>query len=175
MKKKPLKVYGLPSEVLEKLSLISEKKYGHSNVSHLARDLLLKAAEEPTDTTDIPVYANSSEKTRMELKLPPKIAAWLESMANKQFMSSNMVALAILLEHIENHPVILDQDAHHLKVSNYQLVMIGRNLNQIARRLNAGENISLSSQQITDLKKFIDAHVGNVNHVLQTNRRRKRE
>ncbi|OSI13903.1 hypothetical protein, partial [Neisseria dumasiana] len=100
MKKKPLKVYGLPSEVLERLSLISERKYGNSNVSHLARDLLLQAAEEPTDTTDMPVYVNGSEKTRMELKLPPKIAAWLESMANKQFMSSNMVALAILLEHI---------------------------------------------------------------------------
>ena len=58
--------------------------------------------------------------------------------------------------------------------SNYQLLLIGRNINQIARRLNAGENVSLSSQQITDLKNFIDVHIGKVNHLLQIHRRRKR-
>ncbi|WP_107689088.1 plasmid mobilization relaxosome protein MobC [Neisseria wadsworthii] len=175
MKKKPLKVYGLPEAALEKLRLISVEKYGDANISHLARDLLLKEVENPVVHTDRPEYTNNPDKTRMELKLPTRIAAWLKLMAEKQYMSSNRVALAILMEYIDKHPVILDHDADLLRVSNYQLVMIGRNLNQIARHLNAGENVSLSSQQITDLKKFIEAHVGKVNHVLQTNRRRKRE
>ena len=45
-----------------------------------------------------------------------------------------------------------------LHQSNYQLVSIGRNLNQIARQLNMGEGVSLTSEQINALSQFIRQH-----------------
>lgn len=172
MKNKTLKVYGLSDKAMLKLQTLSEQKYGNSNVSNFARDLLLRAAEESADNTDIPKYAKGGAKSRMELKLPPKIAAWLNQMAENQQMSPNMVALSILLEAIDKHPVISERDTDILRTSNYQLVMIGRNLNQIARRLNAGENVSLSSRQIAELKDFIDVHISKVGALLRANQNR---
>lgn len=175
MKKPSLKVYGLPAAAMENLRILSEKKYGTPNISHLARDLLLHAAENTVGDTDLPTYSFKQPKTRLELKLPPKVSAWLNQTAEAHHMTPNMVALDILLEHIEKTPVLSGAEIEVLRTSNYQLVAIGRNVNQIARRMNAGENVSLSSKQLADLKEFIDAHTGKVGRVLQTNRRRKRE
>jgi hypothetical protein len=42
--------------------------------------------------------------------------------------------------------------------SNYQLLAIGRNLNQIARRLNEGGRETISIEKIADLTRTIDKH-----------------
>ena len=80
----------------------------------------------------------------------------------------------IIQSHIYQHPMISAHEADALYQSNYQLLTIGRNLNQIARRLNAGENASLTGNDIAALKAYIDAHTSKVAAVLQTHRRRKR-
>jgi hypothetical protein len=56
--------------------------------------------------------------------------------------------------------------------SNYQLLRIGRNLNQIARQLNAGEAANLSTVKIGQLHQFIEKHTSTVHEVLRTNKRR---
>ncbi|HEF5786750.1 mobilization protein [Burkholderia multivorans] len=42
--------------------------------------------------------------------------------------------------------------------SNYRLLAIGRNLNQIARRLNEGKNAKVTVEQIEKLTAIIDKH-----------------
>ncbi|APW37055.1 mobilization protein [Rhodoferax koreense] len=42
--------------------------------------------------------------------------------------------------------------------SNYQLLAVGRNLNQIARRLNEGKNKQLTVEHIEKLSRRIDKH-----------------
>ncbi|WP_373755409.1 hypothetical protein [Neisseria sp.] len=171
---KSLKVYGLPQNAMENLRTLSEKKYGSANVSNFARDLLLKVAEDTVGDTDIPKYSSKQAKTRMELKLPPKVAAWLNQTAEAQHMTPNAVALSILLEYIDKTPVLLGQEAQELHSSNYQLLRIGRNLNQMVKKMNFGEPVSLTLQHIVELKNLIDAHTEKVGRVLRANRKRGR-
>ena len=53
--------------------------------------------------------------------------------------------------------------------------MIGRNINQIARHLNAGESVSLTVQHIIELKQIIEQHTEKVGQVLLTHRKRVRK
>ena len=46
--------------------------------------------------------------------------------------------------------------------STYQLRAIGRNLNQIAKRLNEGEPASVKSEQLEKLASFIYKHTAKV-------------
>ena len=43
--------------------------------------------------------------------------------------------------------------------SNFQLLAVGRNLNQIARRLDEGEYEPVTVERIEELKRIVDAHV----------------
>ena len=54
--------------------------------------------------------------------------------------------------------------------SNTQLAAIGRNLNQIAHRLNAGENASLSARMIADLENIIRSHIAKTGNVIRAHR-----
>ncbi|QEY25794.1 plasmid mobilization relaxosome protein MobC [Neisseria zalophi] len=171
---KKIDVYGLSDAEIKTLREIAYKLYGKASVSLLAKKLLQKKLQAAAEPEPIQLPPPKCQK-RITLRLPDKDRAYLEAAADKRRGTINDVARDIIQSHISHHPILSAFETDTLSQSNYQLVMIGRNLNQIARRLNAGENVSLNSQQIGELKKFIDAHVGKVNHVLQTNRRRKRE
>lgn len=56
--------------------------------------------------------------------------------------------------------------------SNYQLLSIGRNLNQVARQLNMGESASITSEHIKELTRIIKQNTEKVADVLRTNRKR---
>ena len=49
---------------------------------------------------------------------------------------------------------------------------IGGNLNQIARKLNAGETAALTSQNIAELAAFIDQHTDKVGELIRQYRKR---
>ena len=109
---------------------------------------------------------------RLELKLPPHIADYLTRGAKIGKMSANRYALAILAGYIDQHPILTDNEVTALYQSNYQLVKIGKNLNQIARKLNAGETASLTSQNIAELAAFIDQHTDKVGELIRQYRKR---
>ncbi|MBR2252678.1 MAG: plasmid mobilization relaxosome protein MobC [Neisseriaceae bacterium] len=56
--------------------------------------------------------------------------------------------------------------------SNYQISAIGRNLNQIAKRLNAADGVSLTTTQIKQWRAEIQEHCQQVGNVLKENRKR---
>jgi hypothetical protein len=51
--------------------------------------------------------------------------------------------------------------------SNYQLLAIGRNLNQIAKNLNRGLQLTVTIEQIESLRKLIKDHTKRVSCVLR--------
>lgn len=164
----------MSDEEIKKLRELAFRRYGKASVSLLAKKLLQAQLEEAAEPEAVRLPPPKCGR-RITLRLPDKDRAWLEAAAVLHRSSINDVARDIIQSHIYRHPMPSAHEADVLAQSNYQLVMIGRNINQIARRLNAGESVSLSSRQIDELKKFIDEHIGKVNHVLQTNRRRRRE
>ncbi|WP_282822544.1 plasmid mobilization relaxosome protein MobC [Neisseria subflava] len=84
----------------------------------------------------------------------------------------NDIIRDIVQSHVRKHPLLTAAEVEVLFQSNYQLLSIGRNLNQIARQLNMGEGVSLTSEQINALSQFIRQHTQRVSDVLRTNRKR---
>lgn len=172
-KSRPVRVFGLSITELEALRELALKRYGKPSVSLLAKKLLQAQMETPEEPEAVKLPPPKCRR-RITVRLPDKDRAYLEAAAELRRGTINDVARDIIQSHIYRHPMLSAYEADTLYQSNYQLLLIGRNINQIARHLNAGENASLNSRQITELKKFIDAHIAKVNHVLQANRRRMR-
>lgn len=160
---KNIKVYGISPTAYAELEKISAARFGKPNISHLARDLLLAELNKPTIQNQSTEYKN---KTRLELKLPPHIADYLQQTAQIGQISANQLATAILQSYIDEIPVMTNSEINVLYQSNAQLLRIGRNLNQIAKQLNNFEPISLTSQHITNLHQYIQNHTGKVGKII---------
>ncbi len=61
------------------------------------------------------------------------------------------------------------QEIEILGQSNFQLLAVGRNLNQIARRLNEGKHEPVTVERIEELKEIIDAHVQKASDSIRAN------
>ena len=168
-----IKVYGLSQETCAHLAALSKQRYGKTNISLLARDLLLAELAKQSSTAEPPTHSTTTEaKTRLELKLPPHIAEYIHTAAQQGKMSPNRRALYILAEYIEQHPILTDNEITALYQSNVQRGAIGRNINQIARHLNTGEGASLTQRQLAELEQIITEHVKRVGIIIQKHRTR---
>lgn len=168
---KKIDVYGLTDEELSALRELAAEKYGKASVSLLAKKLLLAQLEEKANPT-IDTFPSVAGRKRITLRLPERDRAYLTAVAEQNHSSINDAARDILQAHIHRTPFLADNEVQALYQSNYQLLRIGRNLNQIARQLNAGESAVITTQHIQELKAVIDAHTDRVNNVLSTNRKR---
>ncbi|WP_037587641.1 plasmid mobilization relaxosome protein MobC [Stenoxybacter acetivorans] len=167
-----LKVYGIDGEMMKKLKIIAKQK-GCNGVSSLAKWLLNQACLEQNSLQAI-AHGTDDEagKYRLELKLFPDDYQYLQAVAAQQHMSANAVAVQLLRYHITKHPELSDKEEEALYQSNYQLLRIGRNLNQIARQLNSFEAGNITANEIRQLSAIIDKHTEQVSEVLHKHKRR---
>ena len=168
-----MRVFGLNTDEQAALRGLARQRFGKASLSLLAKKLLQAELQQPQTVEPLKLPPPKCAR-RITLRLPDKDRAYLEAAAAVRRGSINDVVRDIIQSHIYHHPMISAHEADALYQSNYQLLTIGRNLNQIARRLNAGENASLTGNDIAALKAYIDAHTSKVAAVLQTHRRRKR-
>lgn len=166
-------VYGLSDEELKSLREIAAKCYGKPSVSLLLKNTAQSLLEQPPEPEPVSLPPPSCRK-RITVRLPDKDRAYLEETAKRRGGTVNDAVRDIVREHISRHPVLSGIEVDELHHSNYQLVSIGRNLNQIAHRLNAGEPVSLTAQYIADLRDIILRHIECVGRVLHTQRRRQK-
>jgi len=80
--------------------------------------------------------------------------------------------VAMVRAQITRYPQLGDREVAALEMSNYQLAAIGRNLNQLARTLNA--NPALNSQRgrlivVDALRREIDTHLKAVHDMQRAN------
>lgn len=170
-----LKIYGLTEEQIQILKKLAKSKCGEENVSRLGKELLLPLLNMSSDDNNelIPnAFYFSQDKKRTTLRLPEKDRQKLQDLADKNGESINTYCRKVLQSHVSKHAAINHGDSQALVQSNYQLLRIGRNLNQIAKQLNAGEEASLSTVHIGQLRQFIEKHTSTVHDVLRTNKRR---
>ena len=77
----------------------------------------------------------------------------------------NLIRAALTRE-----PQLGSDEIEALEQSNYQLLSIGRNLNQIARRLNEGQQQQVVEvDMLNELRDVIDLHTSEVNHFIRSN------
>lgn len=167
-------VYGLTSEDCQHLRKIAQTRLGKASVSLLAKTLLKSELTNaaPNTTPQPPVAEGDGDKCRLELRLLSEDYRYLQQAAIQQHMSANAVVISILRHHIDRQPVLSQAEVDALYQSNYQLLRIGRNLNQIARQLNAMEAAGITTAEIRQLAEVIDQHTEQVGRLLLANRAR---
>ncbi|WP_071058052.1 hypothetical protein [Pelistega sp. MC2] len=103
-------------------------------------------------------------RSRLEIQLKNK--EQLSALASTQGMSLNRFIVMLLNNYTEDTKIMSATQIQVLRESNYQLYQLGKNINQIAKALNQGKPISLTSQKLDELSKLIDTHTSKVADVI---------
>lgn len=164
---KKIDVYGLTVDEIQQLRKIAKDRYGKASISLFAKKLLQEQIRQPEKNLDNIHQENMSDKQRLVLRLPSKHQAYLNQKATLQHSSVNDVVRDIIAEHITDNPVLNNDEVQALYQSNYQLLCLGRNINQLARQFNAILPQSITTKQLNDLADFLDQHTGKVGKILQ--------
>jgi hypothetical protein len=131
---------------ISKHDLLREVVYTHLCQPRLYPDLIPDSRSANTEHLSVRLFSFLADGVR-------------ERAANKGMTASRWKA-ALIQSHLMREPVLDDRQIEVLRESNNELRMIGRNLNQIARALNARpeETDRIKLDVIKALAEIIDAH-----------------
>lgn len=105
---------------------------------------------------------DSGPKERLEVRLTPTEFQAVTSRAEAEACSPQRWVINCVRASLTHEPQFTMETTRALWESSYQLRAIGRNLNQIARRLNEGGYANLSVEQIEKLAAYIYQHTDKV-------------
>lgn len=107
-------------------------------------------------------------RSRLELRLTEAERTWIQQQADREGCSPQAWVVGLVRTRCAL-PHVARKEAAALDESNYQLLAIGRNLNQIAKRLNEGSPENVTVKEIRALREQIDAHTEVVSNLLNAN------
>lgn len=132
---------------------------------------LLAVSAEPQATAEtVPGQADHT-RHRLELRLTESELVKVSNLAQLQGLSTNHWVVSLVRAHLTAQPQFGMVELDALGESNSRLLSIGRNLNQIARHLNAGGGVRPipSVEQIRALSEFIREHSAQVAGAMRAN------
>ncbi|MDR0933752.1 MAG: MobC family plasmid mobilization relaxosome protein [Burkholderiaceae bacterium] len=97
------------------------------------------AGQTPEPTTLPTLSPEETRPCRIAIRLPRFLLLKAKARAGQKGMSTNRWIAALIQSNMLNIPVMTETEVAILRESNYQLMAIGRNINQITRALNTGE------------------------------------
>ena len=164
-KQNPIRVFGLSCDEIKQLQQMALERYGKASASLMLRKLAEEQVEQPK-------IENTNEKQlfeRLTLRLPPKHQVYLTEKAKLQHSTLNDVARDIITEYITKNPVLGNDAVQALFQYNYQLLRIGRNINQIARQFNemSPHSFTIKQLQLNEFVEYLDYHTDIVYKVLE--------
>ena len=137
----------------------------------VVRKLIQRSPAKPAPATEVQgTRDEGGRKIRKEVRLTESEALHAERMAAASGFSVQMWIAALVRAQLTQNPQFGQREQELLGESNYQLLALGRNLNQIAKSLNtAPEDRSVYRiDQIDDLRASIKAHVKRVAAAMQS-------
>jgi len=105
---------------------------------------------------------DTENKVRLVVWLTPSEKAAIKKQAEVENCSSNRWVVDAIRVGLTHEPQFSTSETKELGQSNYLLLKIGTNLNQIARRLNEGRHEPITVDAISRLKNQIDEHTDKV-------------
>lgn len=108
-------------------------------------------------------------KKRFEILLTVSEREALEVRAKEAGSSVRQFIVDAIRATLTHEPQYSMKEIEVLGESNYQLLAVGRNLNQIARRLNEGKVEPVTEERIVEIRKFIDIHVKKASDSIRAN------
>lgn len=105
---------------------------------------------------------DNEPKMRFEILLTKSERAALKERAELERCSQRRWIVDAIRAGLTKEPQFGMREIDALGESNYQLLSIGRNLNQVAKAMNEGRRDSVTIESIERLRQTIDAHVKKV-------------
>lgn len=151
-----------------KLKLKSEAEKLNKSESDLLNDIL-KARYLKSQTIEINSFEIAENRT---FRFKPSFYQNIVESAKKNNMGTTKFVMAVLAAKMSDDQYFFnDQESLILGQSNSQLLAIGRNLNQIAKNMNAEIYEAYDRQFIKELNEKIRAHVKQVYLLLERNKK----
>ena len=171
-----LSIYGLNESQINELKQVALERYGKASISLLVRESfkqeIAKQQNVPDTTTYEPKSPKGQPKKRLVIRLPANLDACLVHQATLRNESFNGIVNYILAEYMKKNPVLSNDEVEAVYESIPWLRGLGEYLNEIARKLNAGESVSLSTEFMKEIDQQVREHVGIVNNMLLKKRQR---
>jgi len=127
-----------------------------------------------SDVRQLPAVASADGDERIAVKVQFSSGEYeaVSGTAKRMGFTLSRFLVAMVRAQISRYPQLGDREVAALEMSNYQLAAIGRNLNQLARTLNA--NPALSAQRgrlivVDALRREIDTHLKAVHDMQRAN------
>lgn len=169
-KQNPIRVFGLSSELVNQLQLMALERYGKASASLMLRKLAEEHIRQPENPEPQPScihQKNIPENPRFTVSWLPEQYRYLLEKAKLQHDSLNSVVRDIVQEHITQNPVLSNDAVQALYQSNFQLLRIGRNINQLAKSFNAIMPQSLTTEKLNEILEYLTYHAKIVGNVLK--------
>ena len=130
---------------------------------------LEKAAKFPPakiyqQTTEAP---DNESKVRFEILMTKSEKAALVERSNFERCSQRRWVIDAIRAGLTREPQFSMKEIDTLGESNYQLLAIGRNLNQVAKAMNEGRRDSVTIEAIERLRRTIDTHTDKVSGAIR--------
>jgi len=135
-----------------------------SVLKRFVQDQLKESVKPLKQTRESP---DDAIKQRFTVLLTPSEKAALEICAKRDQCSQRRWVINAIRAGLTKQPQFGMKEIKVLGNSNYQLLAVGRNINQIAKALNEGGESHNISELILDLRKVIKVHVKAVSNVLR--------
>ena len=171
-----LSIYGLNESQINELKQVALERYGKASISLLVRESfkqeIAKQQNVPDTATYEPKSPKGQPKKRLVIRLPANLDAYLVHQATLRNESFNGIVNYMLAEYMKKNPVLSNDELEAVYESIPRLRGLGEYLNEIARKLNAGESVSLSTAFINEINQQVFEHVDVVNNMLLKKRQR---
>lgn len=110
---------------------------------------------------------DNESKVRFEILLTQSERVALQERAELERCSQRRWIIDAIRVGLTKEPQFGMTEIEALGESNYQLLSIGRNLNQIAKAMNEGQRDSVTIESIERLRQTINAHVNTVSGAIR--------
>lgn len=145
-----------------------------TNPSDALRQVILRLLNGVSthDSTKASAYEQpDTSRRRMEVRLTETEYARIEALALQQGMSANRWVIHLIRANLSGEPQFGMTELRTLGESNSRLLAIGRNLNQIARHMNAGRALEtvVTAERIDTLTRHIKTHTARVADIMRAN------
>lgn len=140
-------------------------KTGRASLSALAKALVLEHLANYTT----PKRNITRKRKRLQIRLDEDTLQSVDNLAQEARMTSSQFVAMLVEQYVNKNPTLTTAEITALYKSNQQLLMIGRNLNQIAKALNSGTSAELSTKTLDELRQAIDKHTDVVSELISAN------
>lgn len=113
------------------------------------------------------VAPDGEPKVRFEILMTKSEKSAVMERANLEQCSQRRWIIDAIRAGLTHEPQFGMKEIDALGESNYQLLAIGRNLNQIAKAINEGRRDSVTIESIERLRQVIDAHTDKVSDAIR--------